>query len=85
MKEINQYADGKNLMQTEVVVALITGAVSLLGALVEMARRQNNRDHAFNSTKLDKLLTKVDQVGDRIDTHMDWHAHYGTPKKDDDA
>lgn len=62
-------------MATEVVVALIGGSVSLLVALLELMRRQNNRDHATNSEKLDKVINKIDKVDSRLDGHIEWHAH----------
>ena len=51
----------------------MTGA--LLVAMVETTRRQNNRDHATNSDKLDSVITKIDKVDSRLGTHIDWHAH----------
>jgi len=41
-----------------VLVALIGGAFSVVVALLEWTRRQNNRDHGANSAKLD-LLTDL--------------------------
>lgn len=62
-------------MATEVVVALIGGAVSLIVALLEVARRQNNRDHASNADKLDRVIDKLEQVDTRVSGHIEWHAH----------
>jgi len=42
-------------MNDGIVIALITGGFSVLVALLEITRRQNNRDHGENSKKLDYL------------------------------
>jgi hypothetical protein len=62
-------------MPTEIVVALIGAAVTLIVTLLEMTRRQNNRDHAENSAKLDHVIDKLDQVDTRVTGHIEWHAH----------
>lgn len=59
----------------EIAVAVIGMATALLVALIETTRRQNNRDHATNSDKLDSVINKIDQVDSRLGTHIDWHAH----------
>ena len=59
----------------EIAVAVIGMVGALLVALIETARRQNNRDHATNSDKLDSVITKIDNVDSRLGTHIDWHAH----------
>jgi hypothetical protein len=62
-------------METEVAVALIGGAVTLIVALLELARRQNNKDHASNADKLDRIADKIDTVDSRLGSHIEWHAH----------
>lgn len=62
-------------METEVIVALIGGSVTLIVALMELARRQNNRDHASNADKLDRIAEKIDTVDSRLGNHIEWHAH----------
>lgn len=62
-------------MPTEVAVALIGGAVTLIVALLELARRQNNKDHASNADKLDRIADKIDTVDSRLGNHIEWHAH----------
>ena len=42
-------------MSNEIVVALIGGGFTVIVALLEVTRRQNNRDHSENSRKLDYL------------------------------
>lgn len=62
-------------MQTEISVALIGGATSLIVAFIEVTRRQNNRDHATNTEKLDQVINKIDNVDSRLGSHIEWHAH----------
>jgi len=62
-------------MPTEIAVALIGGAVTLIVALLELARRQNNKDHASNANKLDAIADKIDTVDSRLGNHIEWHAH----------
>ena len=42
-------------MSDAVIVSIIGGGFSVIVALMEYARRQNNKDHAINSGKLDLL------------------------------
>ena len=63
------------MMPTEITVALIGAAVTLLVTLIERTRRQNNRDHAENSQKLDRIADKIDNVDSRLGNHIEWHAH----------
>jgi hypothetical protein len=62
-------------MQTEIIVALIGGSVTLIVSLMELTRRQNNRDHATNTEKLDQVISKIDNVDSRLGSHIEWHAH----------
>jgi hypothetical protein len=62
-------------MQTEIIVALIGGSVTLIVSLMELTRRQNNRDHATNTEKLDQVINKIDNVDSRLGSHIEWHAH----------
>lgn len=59
----------------EITVAVIGMASALLVALIETTRRQNNRDHSTNAGKLDQVINKIDNVNDRLGTHIEWHAH----------
>ena len=65
----------KILMPTEVVVALIGASVTLIVTLIELTRRQNNKDHASNAEKLDAIADKIDTVDSRLGNHIEWHAH----------
>lgn len=42
-------------MNDAVLVALIGGGFTVVVALIEVSRRQNNRDHGENAKKLDYL------------------------------
>jgi hypothetical protein len=42
-------------MSDQVLVALIGGGFTVIVGLIELSRRQNNRDHGENSKKLDYL------------------------------
>jgi len=59
----------------EIIVALIGGSVTLIVTLIELTRRQNNKDHASNADKLDRIADKIDNVDQRLGGHIDWHAH----------
>lgn len=74
-------------MSDAVLVSIIGGGFSVLVALLEMGRRQNNRDHGRNSERLDDLLInvqrlekKTDRYGDRLQNHIDQHALTTPPK-----
>lgn len=45
----------RRTMSDGIAIALVTGGFSVLVALLEITRRQNNRDHGENSKKLDYL------------------------------
>lgn len=62
-------------MSDQIVVALIGGSVTLIVALMEVGRRQNNRDHASNASKLDSITDKIDTIDSRLGKHIEWHAH----------
>lgn len=62
-------------MSDAIIVALIGGAVTLIVTLIEMTRRQNNKDHASNADKLDSIADKIDTVDSRLGKHFEWHAH----------
>jgi len=62
-------------MNEQIVVALIGASVTLIVTLIEMTRRQNNKDHASNADKLDAIADKIDTVDSRLGNHIEWHAH----------
>lgn len=53
-------------MSDAVVVALIGGGFTIVVTLIEVMRRQNNRDHGENSRKLDYV---ADLLRDHIKNH----------------
>ena len=60
---------------TPILVATITTFGAVLVAMLERTRRQNNRDHAHNSAKLDQVLDVVHDTRARLTDHLTWHAH----------
>lgn len=62
-------------MNPEIIVALIGASVTLIVTLIEVTRRQNNKDHASNADKLDRIAEKIDTVDSRLGAHIEWHAH----------
>ena len=62
-------------MPTEVVVALIGASVTLIVTLLELTRRQNNKDHASNADKLDRIADQIETIDSRLGNHIEWHAH----------
>lgn len=62
-------------MPTEIIVALIGASVTLIVSLLEWTRRQNNRDHANNASKLDRIADKIETIDSRLGNHIEWHAH----------
>lgn len=68
-------------MSDAIIVSIIGGAFSIAVALLELTRRQNNRDHGRNADKLDDVLInvqrlekKTDRYGERLQNHIDQHA-----------
>lgn len=68
-------------MSDAVLTTLIAGGFSVLVAMIEMMRRQNNRDHGANAAKLDAVQESqkithraVERVENKIDTHINDHA-----------
>jgi hypothetical protein len=45
----------EQMMSEQIVVAFIGGGFAVIVGLLELTRRQNNRDHGENSKKLDYL------------------------------
>lgn len=53
-------------MSDPIIVAIIAGGFSITVALINQMRRQNNKDHALNSKKLDYV---ADLLRDHIRGH----------------
>lgn len=59
-----------------VIVLAVLAPGGVLTVLIERMRRENNRDHNKNSELLQQIDGKVDKIDNRLDSHMDWHAHH---------
>lgn len=53
-----------------VLVAVITGPVVVL---LQLLRRENTNQHAEGRELLREVISKVDNVGSKIDNHIGWH------------
>jgi hypothetical protein len=53
-----------------VLVAVITGPVVVL---LQLLRRENTSQHAEGRELLREVISKVDNVGSKIDNHIGWH------------
>ena len=65
----------------EIAVAVIGFASALIVALIETTRRQNNKDHASNASKLDQVVLghvrierKVEDLAEKHLEHIRDHA-----------
>jgi hypothetical protein len=58
-----------------VIVLAVLAPGGIITALIEKTRRENNRDHARNSTLLHSIDRKIDKVDERLHSHIEWHAH----------
>ena len=65
-------------MSTSVIVALITGAFSVLVVLIQMSRKENKRDHGHVEQALKQVSKEVQTVGKKVDRHINWHAEGNT-------
>jgi hypothetical protein len=59
-----------------VIVLAVLAPGGVITVLIERMRRENNRDHGRNSELLQQIDGKVDKIDNRLDSHMDWHAHH---------
>jgi len=55
------------------IVLAVLAPSGIIATLIEKTRRENNKDHARNSTLLQQIDTKVDKIDDRLDGHIEWH------------
>ena len=65
-------------MSTPIIVALITGAFSVLVVLIQQSRKENKRDHGQVELALRQVSKEVHQVGKKVDRHITWHAEGNT-------
>lgn len=59
-----------------VVVALITAGIPAVVALRRW-RSENAEQHGRSMAVLERIDVKIDKIDDRLDQHIDWHAHGG--------
>ena len=56
-----------------VILLAVVAPGGVIVTLLERVRRENNRDHAYNSSLLRRIDGKVDRIGDRLTDHLEWH------------
>ncbi len=61
-------------MSTPIIVALITGAFSVIVVLIQQSRRENKRDHGVVAESLRQVHKEVHRVGEKVDRHIEWHV-----------
>ena len=57
-----------------VIVAVIGGGGPIV-ALIARLDRKNDKQHGDNAEMLARIETKVDNVGERIAGHLEWHLN----------
>ena len=57
-----------------VVVAVIGGPIVVL---MQILRKENTSQHAEGQSLLREVISKVDNVGSKIDNHIGWHDGKG--------
>jgi len=55
-----------------VLVAIIGGGGPIV-ALIARLDRKNDKQHGDNAEMLARIENKVDSVGERIASHLEWH------------
>lgn len=55
-----------------IVVALIGGPLMFV---LKRFDTRNTEQHGANMTVLKNIEVKIDKIDDRLDGHIDWHAH----------
>ena len=53
-----------------IAVAVITGPVVVI---LQLLRRENSSQHAEGRELLNRAISKIDEVGTKIDGHIGWH------------
>lgn len=64
-------------MDSEIIVALITGICVIIAAIIaasERLLRRNTQEHLTNKITLERIETKLDGVDTRLTDHIVWHA-----------
>ena len=60
-------------MDTSIIVALVAGIFSVLVTLIQKTRKENKSDHDMVYNSIQDLKTDVRNVGEKLDSHIDWH------------
>ena len=59
---------------TAIWVAIVTAIGTIVVAAIQSLRRQNTREHAENTGRLDKIIHGLGRVEQKIDHHIDNHG-----------
>lgn len=54
--------------------ALVTTVGTIVVATIQSLRKQNTREHAENTGRLDKIIHGLGRVEQKIDHHIDHHG-----------
>jgi hypothetical protein len=60
-------------MDTSIIVALVAGIFSVLVTLIQKTRKENKTDHDMVYNSIIDLKEDVRNVGEKLDSHIDWH------------
>jgi hypothetical protein len=69
-------------MSDAVIVSIIGGGFSVVVTLIEVMRRQNNKDHGRNTDRLDDILINLQRVEKKADRYgKAFRVHMNTDHK----
>jgi hypothetical protein len=57
------------------VIVAVVGAGGPIVALIARLDRKNDKQHGDNAEMLARIENKVDNVGERIAGHLEWHLN----------
>lgn len=60
-------------MNSGISVAIIAGIFSVIVALIQKTRKENKEDHNLVYDSLQNLHEDVRDMGNKLDSHIDWH------------
>ena len=55
------------------LTAVVAGVASIIVAVIQQFRRENQNDHAKVMDVLDRVSNTVDRVEGKVDSHLQWH------------
>ena len=55
------------------IVVAILAPGGIIAGLIERTRRQNNRDHASNAAKLERVIEIAEETRSDLKQHITWH------------